>query len=349
MNKALPQEDLANILPRLAPLWEKLYEKRLFITGGTGFFGKWLMESFISANQKYKLDATLTILSRSPENFLAEYPHFRDCQELTFVQGDVRSFTFPPEKYDYVIHAATEASAKLEHENPEEMYSVITDGTKHILDFAGQCSAKRFFFISSGAVYGPQPTTLSHIPETYDGTPSTSYGKGKKASEQLCIDVSAGRFECVIARPFAFVGPYLPLDTHFAVGNFIRDVLAGNPIIINGDGTPLRSYMYAADLTVWLWTILANGQDGSAYNVGSDQPISIAELAKEISRCFKNQNEIRILQPTDNTALPQRYVPDVSRAMTELSLKIDYNLRQSLDKTIRWHLQRTETTDDRRQ
>ena len=337
MNKTPPKEDFAHILPRLAPLQGKLREKRFFITGGTGFFGKWLLESFILANRKYGLEASLTVLSRSPEKFLTEYPHFRDCETVSFVHGDIRSFKFPSGKYDYVIHAATEASAKLEHENPEEMYSVVTDGTRHVLDFAIQCSAKRFFFISSGAVYGPQPATLSHIPETFDGTPSTSYGKGKKASEQLCLDASAGRFECVIARPFAFVGPYLPLDTHFAVGNFIRDALAGITITINGDGTPLRSYMYAAELAVWLWTILVNGRNGSAYNVGSAQAISIAELAKEINRCFQSRNEIRILQPSDNTALPQRYVPDISRATGELNLKLNYDLRQALEKTIHWH------------
>jgi dTDP-glucose 4,6-dehydratase len=337
MINELPKEDLANILLRVEPLREKLRSKRLFITGGTGFFGKWLLESFVHVNRKYELGAMLTVLSRFPENLLAEFPYFRECPDLTFIQGDVRSFKLPSGKYDYVIHAATEASAKLDQEDPEEMYSVITEGTRKILELMRHCSATRLLFISSGAIYGSQPPSLSLIPETYDGTPTTAYGKGKKASEQFFLDASTCRFECVIARPFAFVGPYLPLDTHFAVGNFILDCLEKRPIIIKGDGSPLRSYMYSADLAVWLWTILVNGQNGRAYNVGSEQAISISTLAEEISRCFNNRNEIRILQPSDKVVLPPRYVPDISRAMSELNLKINFNLRQSLEKTIRWH------------
>ncbi len=332
------KEDLDNIMQRIVTLLDELNGKRILITGGTGFLGKWLLESIVYANRKYDLGVQLTVLSRSPEKFLTECPYLREFKELAFIQGDVRRFKVNSKKFDYVLHAATEASAKLEQEDPEEMYSVITDGTRHMLEFAQHCSATRFLFISSGAIYGPQPTTLSFIPETYCGNPVTAYGKGKKISEQLCLDVSIGHFDCVIARPFAFVGPHLPLNTHFAIGNFIQDCMENRPIIIKGDGTPLRSYMYAADLAVWIWTILLKGQNGRAYNVGSDCPISIAKLAEELIRVFKRQKEIKILQTPDMTSLSPRYVPDVSRAMGELKLGMNYDLGQSLENTIRWHL-----------
>ncbi len=337
MNRPFP-EDLCNILGRIAPLHRELSGKNLFISGGTGFFGKWLLESFIMANRKYELGSTLTILSRSPSQFLSQNPYFRDFQELSFIKGDVRSFDFPSGKYDYVIHAATEANVKLEQENPGEMYSVITEGTRRILEFMRHSSAEKLLFISSGAVYGAQPSTVSHIPETFQTNPVTAYGKGKKISEQLCIDASAGQFKCLIARPFSFIGPYLPLDAHFAIGNFILDGIENRPITIKGDGTPLRSYMYAADLAVWLWTILVNGKNCKAYNVGSDQPISIAKLAEEIKRCFKKENEICILNPSNKADFPSMYVPDLSMAMDELNLKLDFNISQSIEKTIAWHL-----------
>ena len=338
MNAAILKEDIEIIVSALRPLSKGLDNSRIFLTGGTGFFGKWMLHSFLGLRKAHNLNATMTVLSRNPQGFLESYPEFLKHEGLDFINGDIRTFDISNlHPFDFVIHAATEASAKLEQEDPEEMYSVITDGTRHVLDFARQCSAKRFLFISSGAVYGSQPPSLSHIPETYDGTPSTAYGKGKKISEHLCLDASADRFECVIARPFAFVGPYLPLNTHFAIGNFIRDCLEYRPIIIQGDGTPLRSYMYAADLAVWLWTILVNGQNCSAYNIGSDQAISIAELAEAISRYFKNRNEIRILHPSDKTLPQARYIPNVSRAMSELNLKINFNLSQSLEKTIQWY------------
>jgi dTDP-glucose 4,6-dehydratase len=225
----------------------------------------------------------------------------------------------------------------LDQDDPEEMYSDITEGTRHLLEVAKRCEARRLLYISSGAVYGTQPPGLSHIPETYEGIPTTAYGLGKKASEQLCLDASTGRFECVIARPFAFVGPYLPLDTHFAIGNFIRDCLENRPIVIRGDGTPLRSYLYAADLAAWLWTLLLRGEHGRAYNIGSEDAIAIRDLACLVRECAGTQNEILVQEQTKAGVLPARYVPSVARVRQELGLSPHYSLSDSIRRTIAWH------------
>jgi len=345
MNKEIPREDLADILQRLTPLQDKLRGKRIFLSGGTGFFGKWLLESFVLINRQYALGATLTVLSRNPEKFLSEYPKFREFQEIYFVQGDIRNFTFPAGHFDYVIHAATEVNLKMDQERPEEMYSVILEGTRRILDFTATSDAGKMLFISSGAVYGAQPPELENISEDFMNSsdfegPDSAYGRGKLHSERLCLEYAAmDRFYITIARCFAFAGPYQPLDTHLALSNFINDCLEKRPIIIKGDGTSLRSYMYAADLAVWLWTILVKGLNDRAYNVGSEQAISIAGLAEEINRCFGNRSEIQILQPPLENVLPARYVPSTGRARKELNLTMNFPLSQTLEKTIRWHLQ----------
>jgi len=331
-------EDLKTVTSAVAPHCATLDHSRIFMTGGTGFFGKWMLHSLIDLRKMQELDVSLTVLSRDPKRFLECCPEFAGQEGLDFVTGDIRSFKLPVARnFDYVIHGATAASAKLEQENPAEMYSVIMDGTRHVLEFARCCSAARLLFISSGAVYGVQPPTLSHVPETYEGVPKTAYGKGKKASEQLCLDASSNRFECVIARPFAFVGPFLPLDIHFAIGNFIRDCLEDRPIVIEGDGTPLRSYLYAADLTEWLWTILLRGEHARPYNVGSDQAVSICDLAHRIRECAGTKNEIVVKGHRIEGALPARYVPSVDRANTELGLRPRYTLEESVIRTLRWH------------
>ncbi len=311
---------------------------KIFLTGGTGFFGKWLLQSFLRLREACCLDLSMTVLSRDPKKFLADYPAFNGVKGLDFIAGDVRTFEVRgSQSFDLVIHGATAASAKLEQETPEEMFSVITEGTRNVLEFAKRCKPKRLLFISSGAVYGPQPSTLSHVPENFEGTPATAYGTGKKISEQMCLETSAGHFDCVIARPFAFVGPYLPLDTHFAIGNFIGDCLADRPIVIRGDGTPLRSYLYAADLAEWLWTILLKGENGRAYNVGSDQAISILDLAYLVRECAGTNNPIQVLGTPDPKVLPPRYVPSIERARKELGLDVRCPLKDAITQTLDWH------------
>jgi dTDP-glucose 4,6-dehydratase len=333
-------KNLRGVLDALKNSVEPLNGGHIFLTGGTGFLGKWLIESFLHLNKVFALDARLTVLSRDPHSFLSSCPWFKEAFSLDVVQGDVRDYTVSHGTFDFIIHAATDASTKLEQENPAEMHSVIVDGTRHVLDFAQRCSAKKMLYISSGAVYGAQPPTLSHIPESYEGSPTTSYGKGKKLAEQLCLEAAAGRFECVIARPFACVGPYLPLDAHFAIGNFMSDCLNNRPIMIKGDGTPLRSYLYAADLVEWLWTILLRGEHGRAYNMGSDDAISIFDLAHLVRQCAGTSNEIIILKPSphsDAEISPSRYIPSIDRVRNELGLTPAVSLTDAIQQTLTWH------------
>jgi len=311
---------------------------RIFLTGGTGFFGKWLLNSFLGLREACGFDLSITVLSRDPKKFLANYPVFNGVKGLDFIAGDVRTFEVRgPQSFDLVIHGATDASAKLEQEAPKEMFSVIMEGTRNVLEFIKRCKPKRMLFISSGAVYGPQPCIVSHVTENFDGIPSTVYGQGKKLAEQLCLDAANRNFDCVIARPFAFVGPHLPLDTHFAIGNFIGDCLANRPIMIRGDGTPLRSYLYAADLAEWLWTILLKGENGRAYNVGSDQAISILDLAYLVRECAGTNNPIQVLGTPDSKVPPPRYVPSIERARKELGLDVRCPLKDAITKTLDWH------------
>lgn len=143
--------------------------------------------------------------------------------------------------------------------------------------------------------------------------------------------------ETKIARCFAFVGPYLSLDIHYAVGNFIRDGLAGGPIYVSGDGTPYRSYLYAADLAIWLWTILARGTPGEAYNVGSEDAISIRDLAYEVSAAFSHSPEVVIAKSPAPGRPPERYVPSIKKAKENLGLASWINLKEALHRTIRWN------------
>lgn len=336
----LPESDLNHILDHTRDLWEELRGEQLFITGGTGFFGCWLLESFLWANDQLNLGASATVLSRHPEKFTARMPHLANNSALRLIKGDVCNFEFPEGEYGYVIHAATEASAQLNQSDPQRMFDTIVDGTRRTIDFASTHGTKKFLLTSSGAVYGKQPPDLSHIPEDYRGAPDSldplsAYGEGKRAAEMLCaLAAQKNDLEMKIARCFAFVGPHLPLDAHFAIGNFIRDSLHGGPIVVKGNGTPCRSYLYASDLAIWLWTILFRGETCRSYNVGSEKSVTIADLAQIVSQQFEPKTQIVTMNNPDKTRPSERYVPSTEWVKNELGLRETVLLNEAISKTI---------------
>jgi nucleoside-diphosphate-sugar epimerase len=334
--------DLDFIAAKSQGLWDELRGERVFITGGTGFFGCWIVESFCFVNRQLGLGAKATILTRDPDAFSQKCPHLASDRAVTLHVGDVRTFSFPEGEYRFVIHAATEASEKQAAEAPLEMLSTIIAGTERTLEFAVTHGVRKFLLTSSGAVYGKQPADLMHVAESYAGAPnsldrSNVYAEGKRTAELLCALYQSGSLDCKIARCWAFCGPHLPLNRHFAIGNFIGDVLAGRPIRIQGDGTPRRSYLYAADLTVWLWTILFRAPALVPFNVGSSQDVSILELAQMVAATLNPQTEILVARQAVPGIPPLRYVPCVDRAQELLGLRQTIGLEECVRRTAKWH------------
>ncbi len=299
--------------------------RKLFLTGGTGFFGKSILSMLKrGAAPEYEV----TILSRDPAAFLAANPGFSGMACIRWIAGDVRDFAFPQERFDAVIHAAAPAVVTLP---PGVMRDVILTGTERVLRFARECGAGKVMFVSSGAVYGPPPTGLMRIPEELPCHPVTEYGIAKWEAEEMCL---ASGIPAVLPRCFSFVGPFLDRESHYAAGNFLRDALSGGPIIVRGDGSPLRSYLHADDLVEWLFAILERGRAGRPYNVGSPEAVSIAELAELIASCVSPPPEIRVLGGAAPGTGGSRYVPDVSRAERELGLHNRCPLKEAILRTL---------------
>lgn len=334
--------DLEYVLSRTEPLWREMRHRRIFITGGTGFFGCWLLETFLAANRAFNLRAQAVVLTRSPGRFRSFSPHLANDPAIELLTGDVCDFVFPAGEFPFVIHAATESVPRQTANRPDRMLSTIVDGTRRCLEFAQSHKTTKFLLTSSGAVYGPQPPEITHIPEDYTGPsvltgPNSAYTEGKRIAESLCTQAARTGLECKIARCFAFVGPHLPLNAHFAIGNFIRDAMRGGPIEIQGDGTPRRSYLYAADLAIWLWTMLFRAPLARPFNVGSDKDFSIREIAAEVAAVINPNIEIRVAKSAQPSAPIQRYVPSVQRAKNELGLSPGIALPDAIRRTADWH------------
>ncbi|MFA7159529.1 MAG: NAD(P)-dependent oxidoreductase [Kiritimatiellia bacterium] len=339
----LPPEDLEHILRHTGRIWKDLRNARIFITGGTGFFGRWLLGSFLAANDRFGLKARATVLSRNPARFKAACPWLAGHPAIRMIKGDVRDFTFPKGKFTHVIHGAVDAKLKLIREKPALTFDTITRGTRRVLDLAAARGANKMLFVSSGAVYGRQGPGAARLPEEYRGAPDLNdayavYGGCLRAAEALCAACAErSGFSAPVARCFSFVGPHLPLDQHFAIGNFIRDALSCKTIRLESDGTPRRSYLYAADLAIWLWTILLRGKNGRVYNVGSEKAISLAETARIVARSSGNNLKVIMARKPRPDAKTNIYVPCTIRARTELGLKEFICLRDAIRRTIEFY------------
>jgi dTDP-glucose 4,6-dehydratase len=343
MGAALSTADLDLVLAGTKGLWDEVRGEHIFITGGTGFFGCWMVESFAYANRIEELGARATILTRDPSAFARKCPHLASNPAITLLSGDVRDFAFPDGRFKYVIHAATDSGGRQASTSSVEMLETILRGTERVLEFAASRETRKLLLTSSGAVYGSQPASISHLKEDFAGAPnpldpSSAYSEGKRVAELMCaVHGATSGIECKIARCFAFTGPHLPLNAHFAIGNFIRDAIKGDVIMVNGDGTPKRSYMYAADLANWLWSILFRAPALEAFNVGSDESISILELAQKVVIALGSTATVKVGQMPIAGEPVKQYVPNTEKAQQQLGLKCRVSLEEAIRRTAAWH------------
>jgi len=339
-------DDLNHILSHTEGLWEELRGQRIFITGGTGFFGCWLLECFAWASDKLKLNASALVLTRNPEGFRKKAPHLAVHPAIHCHVGDVKNFEFPIGRFSHIVHASNEARDYVNERDYRLMTNDMIQAAKHVLDFARFCGAKKFLFTSSGTVYGPQPLDMIRIPEDYVGSRNTNdfrfaHGEGKYGAELLCTQYAKQyNIDAKIARCFSFLGPYMPLNEHFAVGNFIRDGLEGGAILVNGDGTPVRSYLYASDLVIWLLTILVQGKSCEPYNVGSEVDIDIRTLAMTVAQCFETAREVRVAIKPIPGRPAERYIPSTEKSRKVLGLQQYVGLSEGIRKTLLWYEKR---------
>jgi len=337
------KQDTDFIIKSLGNDIAQLQNKKILLTGATGFIGTHLLNTVALFNDLYNtLPCQVTAVARNPKRLVDIAPYLFNRQDIKIISGDVRTFVFPQEHFDYVIHAASPVDPLEVNRNRLETIDIITNGTSHILQQSAEHKIGRFLYISSGAVYGVQPPDLPQIPEDYSGgpniaNPAFAYGEAKRFAEMLCSIFShLSGISIVTARPFTFVGPYQSLDAGFAITQFISQGLNGGVIRIEGDGAPLRSYCYGADLAVALWKILLNADKGRIYNIGSEKAISILELAQMVVSVLGEKVKIEVKQKPQPGQKPARYIPNINRIKSELNFYPNFDLSEAVTRTVAW-------------
>ncbi len=336
-SSGLDMSELGILIGSLAPQFCALSGARVLLTGATGWFGVWLLDALCLADDLLRLGLHITAVSRKPDRFLAQFPAFAADTRITWLKADVRQLELARDQFTHVIHAATDSSLKLAPVPDDQVAETIVEGTRRALRAIGPC-CKSFLFLSSGAIYGPaQVNTLGFTEEQASRTVPVSkmsvYATSKRTAEQLCAVEADRGMPTKIARCFAFLGPHMPFDRHFAIGNFIADAVGGQVIRVKSDGRALRSYLYMTDLIGALIAILIDGAVGRPYNVGSDFTVSIGELAHRVNQVVGGCGVWIDGAESD----PQdRYVPDISRLRNELGFCPRVSLEPAIAKTANW-------------
>lgn len=272
----LPADDLAWVVQSLQEWADDLRDCTFLVTGGSGFVGRWIVASLVEARRQLDIPSMpVRVLVRDPVTA-------RDrlgatlWSQLDHVYADINFPWSLDSPVTHVIHGATPSSIRSGSGDSREVLVTSVLGTSNLIEAVSErAEPPRVLHLSSGAVYGPQPVDLERIPETWLGGPSpfmlsSPYAEGKRAAEALLED--AGRDGLIVpiqARLFAFLGPGLPTDEGFAIGNFVQQASRGETISVKGDGSTVRSYLPAKEMALWLVLLALGGKSGTPYNVGS--------------------------------------------------------------------------------
>lgn len=309
----------------------------LLVIGGSGFFGKSILDAFSRGLLNSWDIESIAIYARNAAQLRTSFPGLIG-PAIQLINGNIATALDVP-KADYVIHAAASTDAKNYLERGDEEKKNIQAGTYNYCTLAEKFHVNsRIVYCSSGAIYGQQPKLLPYLSEDMDlgdigemDPSKRDYAAAKRDAEGAIEGLALQGLNVSIARCFAFVGQYLPRDQHFAIGNFIQDGLNGGPINVSATFPVFRSYMYADDLVRWLMTICHSSNLACPiYNVGSDEEISITDLAGLIGRHFN----CRVNAKEAFGSKVDRYIPSTAKAKKNLGLDLSFDLPSAIKRTI---------------
>ena len=303
--------------------WSALAGQKLFLTGATGFVGGWVLATIAKMNAISETPLYVRALTRESQGFKRPW--------LTWVPGDIRNFT-DDEHVDLVLHAALPSTATPPG-GEAELIDIACLGAERLMKHAVNSGSLRTMVLSSGAVYGSASLPLSEEATLGPISATDTYAWAKRQVEAIARDSSHKDHDILIARLFTCIGEGYRLHNHLAHVSLLKGARAGGPLFLRGDGTSIRSYLAGEDLGLWLLTLLSR-KGCDTVNVGSDDAISIRELALLIARCAcLDPTTVKFAGETGG-ARPY-FVPDITKARTLYGLETWTPVKTVVERLLR--------------
>ncbi|HHZ06883.1 MAG TPA: NAD-dependent epimerase/dehydratase family protein [Clostridiales bacterium] len=292
--------------------WSQLQNKTIFITGAGGFIGYYLTMAMLIRNDIYGDNIKVLALVRNREKAEKRFGDVLLRNDIEILVQDVCDNIETEEKADYVIHAASQASAYFFENDPVGTIDANLTGTYKVLEYAKKCDAVSTLFVSSLKVYGAVHTGNEFISETDIGyidqvSYKNCYAQGKRASETLCASFHKQYdMPIKIARPSYIYGPS-SLNDDRVWAQFIANVVRNENILLKSNGGAYRSFCYVTDTAVALLTILLKGKDVYPYNIANkDSDVTIRRFAKAAVDAFPQRGLTLSFANKEDEKEPQR-------------------------------------------
>lgn len=309
---------------------------RILVTGGAGFIGSHLCDYLL--NKGHQIVIIDNLITGSLENI----SHFRDSEDVLFIEHDVSEFINVPGKIDAVMHLASPASPNEASPYGYPQLSIQTLkvgslGTHNALGLA-RAHGAIFLLASTSEIYGDPEVHPQH--EEYFGHvnpvgPRSVYDEAKRFAEAITMAYHRKHgLQTRIARIFNTYGPRMRLDDGRAVPNFLVQALQYKPLTVYGDGEQTRSFCYISDTVEAIYRLLLTDFN-KPVNIGNPVEITIIHLAELINRMTGNQAGIVMLADSRAPADPQRRKPDITRAYEVLHWKPEVEIEVGMELTIR--------------
>ena len=288
-------------------------------------------------NDAFSLGCHFTVMTRDPAAFTNKFPKFSESSSLTFLKGDVSTVSFGDEYYDYLVHGAAVSSVWDKSENYLE---TIVMGTMNVMKWARRIKIEKILFLSSGAVYGENPTEIDRFSETNLSAPQLGaqgsvYGESKRCAEMMVHMFGEAYSDVTIARLFSFYGPLMPKDNHFAFSQFMARAVKHEDIVIKNPNA-CRSYLYIEDTVQSLIKLLKKNNEYMVYNIGGEAPVILCELAQTIIKVTNSSSKIIFQSNKDKPPARSIYVPNVSRFHNEFEIKDKTSINEGIKLTEPW-------------